>query len=49
LLRSKDRALTNWARDKQHDFNQARENIVKAATAEDAQTILDDLELSVRE
>src|SRR5260370_25104884 len=50
LASQQGQSLNSWARDRQHDFNQAREKLIsKDITAGDAQAILDDLALSVRQ
>jgi hypothetical protein len=49
LASQQGQSLNSWARDRQHDFIRARNDVVAAKTSQDAQTVLDDLELSLRQ
>lgn len=49
LASRQGQTLNSWAHDRQHDFVQARNDIVIAKSAEDAQKVLDDLDFSIRQ
>ncbi len=49
LASKQGQSLNSWARDRQHDFVQARNDVVAAKSAEEAQRVLDDLAFTIRQ